>query len=428
MKSTELKQQRSDILDKIKGILNTAKAEERSITSEERSQIEGFKSQAETLLADINTAEMLEKEEERKAAQVAHQRSNTEVKEKKEIVKRFSFLRAIRMASENKPLDGIEAEMYQEATKEARESGLTLSGNVRVPAFMKRDLTAGTNTQGGHTVETDVGDLIPFLQPRLQVEALGATVMSGLIGDLSLPRNDGNASATWVAENASNSETSPTLDAINLSPNRLGAFTDISKQLMVQSSIQVENFVRGLLERAIANALDLAAINGSGSSNQPTGILNTSGIGDVAGGSDGAAPTFANIIALETEVATDNADMGALNYLTTPGIRGLLKGTTKDAGSGQFVWGSDNTLNGYNAAVSTQIPSNLTKGSGTDLHAIIFGNFNDLIIAQWGGYDLVIDPYTGAKQALITLVANSWWDVALRHPESFAAMKDAIVA
>ena len=131
---------------------------------------------------------------------------------------------------------------------------------------------------------------------------------------------------------------------------------------------------------------------------------------------------------LKTEVATDNADMGRLNYLTTPGIRGLLKGTAKDAGSGQFVWGESSTLNGYNAAVSTQVPSNLTKGSGTSLHAIIFGNWEELIIAQWGGYDLVVDPYTSSKNALVTLVANSWWDIALRHAESFAAMKDAALS
>ena len=151
----------------------------------------------------------------------------------------------------------------------------------------------------GFTVQTEVGDLIPFLDPRLQTEALGATVLRNLSGNIDFPRNDAAAAATWEGETDANAETSPTFDRIQLTPNRLGAFTDISKQVLVQSSIDMENFIRRRLEVAIRNAVDLAAINGSGASNQPTGILNTSGIGDVAGGTNGAVPTFANIIALE---------------------------------------------------------------------------------------------------------------------------------
>ena len=432
LKSDELKQLRSAKVDQITSISNAAKTEKRGFTQEERSQIEALKTEIENIDSDIETNLFLEAEEKRKAEELAAKRALDKRKKSPEgkAVKRFSWTKAINAAVEGRSQDGVEKEMFEEATREARESGISLSGAVRVPAFFKRDMTAGTTTEGGHTIQTEVGDVIPFLHPQMQVEALGATMLTGLTGNLDLPRNDGAPSAAWEGENDANAETNATFDKISLTPNRLGAFIDVSKQLLLQSTISIDAFIQRELETAIAKAVDIAAINGSGSGNQPTGILNTSGIGDVAGGTNGAVPTFDNLVDLESEVAIDNADMGALAYLTTPGIRGALKKAKIDAGSGVFVWGqNDGGLNGYNAVVSTQVPSTLTKGSSSGVcHAVIFGNWNELIIAQWGGYDLVIDPYTKAANGLVVMVANSWWDIALRHAESFAAMKDALIS
>ena len=221
-----------------------------------------------------------------------------------------------------------------------------------------------------------------------------------------------------------------------MSPNRLGAFTDISKQLLVQSSIDVENFVRNRLSEAVNRALDYALINGDNSTQPFYGILNTAGIGSVAIGTDGGPLTYKHIIDLETALATDNADFGTLAYLTTPGVRGFLKNTEKASGTAQFVWSDGappagqqgirtDLLNGYRAYVSTQVPSDLTKGGGTGLHSVIFGNFAELLIGQWAGLDVVVDPYSSSKNALVTIVVNSWWDAAVRHAKSFAAIKDA---
>jgi HK97 family phage major capsid protein len=216
----------------------------------------------------------------------------------------------------------------------------------------------------------------------------------------------------------------------------LGAFTDISKQLLVQSSIDVENFVRNRLSEAINRALDYALINGDNSTQPFYGILNTAGIGSVAIGTDGGPLTYKHIIDLETALATDNADFGTLAYLTTPGVRGFLKNTEKASGTAQFVWSDGappvgqqgirtDLLNGYRAYVSTQVPNNLTKGGGTNLHSVIFGNFAEMLIGQWAGLDVVVDPYSSSKNALVTIVVNSWWDAAVRHAASFAAIKDA---
>ena len=178
----------------------------------------------------------------------------------------------------------------------------------------------------------------------------------------------------------------------------------------------------------LAIEIDRAAIHGSGSSNQPTGILATSGIGSVAGGTNGAAPTYAHIVGLETQVAQDNADEGALNFLTNSKVRGKLLQTEKASSTAQFVWSDNNSMRGYNAAVSNQVSSTLTKGNQSLSSAIIFGNFNDLLIGMWGGLDIALDNSTGSASGTVRVVALQDVDIAVRHAQSFAAMLDALTA
>ena len=436
-RSDELKQLRAGKMDELTSISNTASGA--MLTDEQRSKALSLKGEIENLDTDIQLAESAEAEELRKADVIRRNRPAQKSPEEK-VQERYSFMRAVRQAAAGKELDGIEGEMAQEAEKEFRSSGIAPSGNLLVPSMLtkrgmeRRDMTAGTTTAGGYTVPTMTEQVIPFLDPRLAVIQAGATLLTGLTGNLDFPRNDAAATAVWEGENDANAETSPTFDRIQMSPKRLGAFTDISKQLMVQSSIDVENFIRGRLNEAVNRALDYALINGDGSTQLITGILNTSGIGSVAIGTNGGVPTWAHIVGLETEVAIDNADFGQLAYLTTPGIRGKLKVTEKASNTAQFVWNDGpapasgprvDSLNGYRAFVSTQVPSNLTKGSGSSLHAIVFGNFAEMMIGQWAGLDVVVDPYTSSKNAIVTLVVNSWWDAALRHAASFSAIKDA---
>lgn len=433
--------------EKMEAVTDLAKEEGREFTAEERGQLEKWEADMAQLDKDIAFQEKLEARIASKVAAKVEQRHKQEKDTpEQKATRRYSLCKAILARANGKNLEGIEAEMHQEAEKEARYTHTTING-IGIPSMLfrngsrpeYRDLTAGTTTQGGFTVQTDVGELIPYLWPRLAAESLGATMLTGLTSNIDFPRNDAVAAGTWEGETDANAESSPTFDRVQLTPNRVGTYTDISKQLILQSSIDAENFVRRNIERAIAIAVDTAAINGSGSGNQPTGILNTSGIGDVAGGTDGAAPDWVHVVNLETNVATANADMGRLAYLTTPGIKGKLKVTEKATNTAVFTWddmlfsgindarriAGEGSMNGYRAVVSTLVPSTLTKGNGTGLHAIIFGNWEELIIAQFGGMDLIIDPYTQATSSLLRIVVNSWWDIAVRHAGSFSAMKDA---
>ena len=351
--------------------------------------------------------------------------------------KRFSFLRAINaLANPGDRKAQADAAFERECSDAYGSKFGRAAQGFYVPAeVQKRDLLVGTATAGGHTVDTFLlaQNFIDVLRNRMMVSKMGAQTLSGLTGNIAIPRQTGGATAYWVAENGAPTESQQAFDQVAMSPKTVGAFTDISRKLLLQSSVDVEGFVRMDLATVLALAIDLAAIAGTGASNQPTGILSTSGIGDVAGGTNGLAPTWAHIVELWSDVAIANADFGATGILTNAKVIGKLMSTLKSAGIAGYLCeefpdaGGMTNVSGLRTGVSNQVPSNLTKGTSTGVcSAIIQGNWNDLIIGQWGTLDLMVDPYTGSTAGTVRVVALQDVDIAVRHPESFSAMKDAL--
>ncbi|MEO1222472.1 MAG: phage major capsid protein, partial [Pseudomonadota bacterium] len=348
----------------------------------------------------------------------------------------FSFLRLINYVANPHDAAAREAAAFElEASQAAQQASRTDSpdGRETVPLDVlrhgRRDLNVGTAAQGGDLVATDLlaGSFIEMLRNAVSVMQAGATMLTDLNGNIAIPRQTSGATGFWVEENGDVTESTPTFDQIAMTPKTVGALVEYSRQFMLQSSIDAEAFVRRDIILQLALAIDLAALNGPGTGNQPRGILQTSGIGLLPPATNGAAPTWSDIVKLETEVASDNALLGNLAYLTNTKVRGKLKETEKFAGGGREIWAEGNTpLNGYRAVVSNQVPSNLTQGSGTDLSANIFGNWADLIIAMWGGLDLLLDPYTGSASGKKRIVAHQSTDVNVRHPQSFAADTDIV--
>jgi HK97 family phage major capsid protein len=350
----------------------------------------------------------------------------------------FSFIKAFREQL-NGNLSGFELEMHQEAEKDARSSGQALDGlgipqmilaNSRGNDRFRNDLTAGTPTEGGNTIPTELRSVIDILREKLMVRAMGATVLTDLVGNIDFPKAITDSDPTEKGENAEADENSPTFGKISLTPHRLPVVAEVSKQLLIQTSVSIEAWLRNYLAFRIASRMDKMSIYGSGSGDQPEGILNMTGIGSVSLGANGAAPTRASLINLMGEVAQDNADVGRLGFLTNTKVRSTLMNTLVDAGSGKFVWNENtpNSLLGYNAGVSTNVPSNLTKGSGTNLSAIIYGNWESLMIGQWGGLDVLLNPYSKDSQGLIRINMATFYDVAAQHEESFAAIVDAVTS
>ncbi|MCB1955215.1 MAG: phage major capsid protein [Rhodocyclaceae bacterium] len=300
-----------------------------------------------------------------------------------------------------------------------------------------RDLVVGTAAAGGNLVATELlgSSFIELLRNAMVLDRMGITWLRDLNGNIAIPSQTGASTAYWLAESGAPTESQQTIGQVGLTPKTVGAFTDYSRRLLLQSSIDIEAFVRADLAAIIGQAIQLAAINGSGASNEPTGLLNTSGIGSVPGGTNGAAPTYDHMVDLETAVANANADVGALGYLTNSKVRGKLRKTQEFASTnGKAVWTSTaergmGDVLGYGATVTNAVPSNLTKGTSAGVcSAIAFGNWADMVIGMWGGLDIMLDPYTGATSGTRRVIALQDVDVQLRRVASFAAMKDALTS
>jgi HK97 family phage major capsid protein len=210
-----------------------------------------------------------------------------------------------------------------------------------------------------------------------------------------------------------------------MSPKTVGAYVDLSRKLMIQSDPSAEEIFRSDMVQQIATAIDTVAINGGGS-NEPTGILQTSGIGAVNMGDNGLAPTWSSVVNLIKEVAIDNAEQGSRAFLTTPQAAAKLRSIAKVSGTdSKMILDDKSELFGYKVIATSLVPSNLTKGSGSSLSAMIFGNFNDLVVGQWG-LDVLFDPYTGSSTGAMRVTVFLDVDVAVRHAESFAAIQDMV--
>ncbi len=328
--------------------------------------------------------------------------------------KRFSILRAINaMANPTDRKAQEDAAFEFECSRAAGELyGKTAQGVLLPPEVLsnwsQRDLNASDDS---NLIGQDfrAGDFIDVLRNSSAVMQ-NATILNGLSGDVKIPKKTAAATAAFISsEGGAAGESEMTIGSVTMSPKTLGAFTDVTRQLMIQSSLDVENLIRSDLAGSMAIAIDNAALEGSGSSGNPTGITNTTGINTVSL-SSAAAPTFAEMVSMESAVAVDNALLGGLVYIVHPTNAGTLKTTTKDSGSGQFVY-QNGEINGYPVVVSSQLTAN----------NYVFGNMQDLLVGMFSGLDIVVDPYSNSTSGTVRVVALQSLDVNVRHAVSFCA-------
>lgn len=320
---------------------------------------------------------------------------------------------------------GFEREVSQEVH---RQMGRSPAG-IYVPtvALAKRDLLTTVNAASLIGTEQAGNAFIEALRPETQVMALGATVLPGLRQDVSIPRMGIGTTAQWIAEDAAAAESTPGFDSVTLSMRQLSANTRMSRKQLKQSVPGLEVILQNDLRRQIAIAVDSAAISGAGTAVEPQGILGTTGIGDVAMDADGGVVTWDKVTELMAAVDAANVPTAALGFLTNMKVKGAMLRTPKMlAGDTPILTTGTPPLNvaGITAAFSNNVPSNLTKGTGTDLSALIYGAWGELLIGQWGGIDVIVDEMTEATKGNVRIVAHSEWDIAVRHAEAFAAIQD----
>ena len=309
---------------------------------------------------------------------------------------------------------GYEREVSQEMAKQAGQEPRGIYVNMDLVAFQRqsRDFNQTTGT-GSNLIATNLltGQFIEMLRNTTLVMKAGATTLPGLVGNVGISKQTGAGTAYWFdAESADiTAESNPTVGQVSLSPKHIGAYTDISRELLLQATPAADTLVENDLRNVIALGVDLAALTGSGTGANPTGIINTSGIGGTTWATANA-PTFTEMVAMETEISTDNALDGTLAYAMGSGLRGTLKTTVKAAGQGGFVFESDNTVNGYTAHHSNQLAAG----------RCIYGNWADLLIGMWGGLDITLDNITNSLRGGLRIIMIQSVDIQVRNAVSFA--------
>ncbi len=330
----------------------------------------------------------------------------------------FSVVKAIREIKSGQGLSGLEREVSVEV---AKNLGTNLGGNeFFIPAeFGTRDLEAGVDAEGGYSVATEVGGLIEKLDARLVTASLGATRLTGLRGNVSLPKLTGGATASWVDEEGTVTPSAQTFGQLALSPKRLSVRTIYSDQLVNQSSLSVENIVRDDLIKREALALDLAALDGTGASNQPTGVTQASGIGAIT---FGGAATWADYVNLWDEIAKDNATLENLAYVTssTSIAKGLQIAKVSSSDSVMII--NEAPGGGFSCM---GIPVVMFNQAFATANQLLIGNWTELVIASWGSRRVTVDPYSAAADGKIAVTTTAFHDIGVRHAESFAASTDS---
>jgi HK97 family phage major capsid protein len=317
---------------------------------------------------------------------------------------------------------GFEREIQSELAKRAGKA----AEGIYIPTelFEQRVMTSSSVSE--ITPTDNRPDLyINALAAATKVRSLGARVLSGLTGNITIPRETASPTIGWVAENAALTSTDADFDSVTMSPKHAGALSQWSRNMIQQSSPDVEALLRQMLARNLAIAIDKAAIKGGGS-NEPTGVLSTSGIGSLALGTNGAAPTANDMRTLIGKVDVLDAPTTSRAFLSTPAVKVAASKMTD--GNGNY-FSLSTVFAGERAEFSNTCPSTLTKGTSSGVcSAIIYGDWSELLLGIWSEIDILVNPFesTAYTKGNIMIRAMSTVDVAVRHAASFAAIQDAL--
>ena len=379
MDSLEILDRKEQLRAELNSMLDNAEKEQRKLTEDETTRFEALNTEIRNL--DIQIIDIK--------------------KETKEVRKmgKFSLLKAINDIANNRQLDERALEVVNQGITEMRKAGQNYSGQIQLPLEERAVVQATVEGQGAETVAEDLLNILEPLRAKLVLAQAGASYMTGLVGNISIPAYSGSQ-VTWEGEVADAKDGAGTFTEVKLEPHRLTAYIDLSKQFLIQDSVSAEEMLKRDIVNAIANKLEATILGSETIVNAPEGMLN--GVS-----ADSSAITYEDIVAMETELEEANV-RGDIKFVVSPSAKAVLKTTKLDAGSGKFAM-EGNEVNGYPVLCTSAV-----AGKG-----VIYGNFNDLVIGQWGGIDLTVDPYTQAANGKVRLVINAYFDAKPRRAESF---------
>lgn len=404
MNSVEIQDKKSQLFQRCEEIINTCKKEIRTMNEDEKSEFEGNKKEIlnlneelRKLNEELDSYSMKDVEEQ----EANNNKNNTHINMKEE--RNFSLVKAIRAIANNQQMDEFTASVINAGKEENRKAGISSQGQIQLPSTRS---TVTVASEGEDVVVTDLLDILTPLRAKNVMAQAGAKIMGNLVGNVQVPVMTAS-NVTWEGEIADAKDGAPTFSHVTLTPHRLTAFIDISKQMLVQDSLDVENTIRQDLIAAINSKLE-ATILGDGDGKEgganvvaPEGMFNVLTPTEVS--------DFAGICDVESDIEDANV-LGECKYVMSnkakAALRGMIKGTN---GTGMVY---------ENGSVDGTEALNTSHVEGTNY---IYGDWSNLAIGSWGGIDLTVDPYSKAAAGQVRIVVNAFFDAKILREEAFAA-------
>jgi len=402
MTKLEIQDLKGQLTKANKVIFETADAEKRSLTAEESSTVTDNLQRLDTLDLQLRNASFEESKDGKPISKIY----NTPKKAEK-----FSLIKAINDRVESRNMDPVARDVFTLGKQEMRNAGLTPAGDIVIPLEVRADILAGTPTAGQEIVAEEKVKILPPLSAKLIFTEMGCQYLPGLVGNVSIPTYAGTTVA-WKTEVAAATDGGGAFAEVNLSPLRITAFLDVSKTFLAQDAVGAEQLlydnIVGACARLIESTVLGVAIGVAGT--QPGSFGYTLAAAN-ANTEAAIVPTYATLVAMEANVDASNALEGNLAYVTNPAGRAILKSHDKGVANdtGDMLCSENNMVNGYKLYTTTSC-SGAAGTAGTD-ELLIFGNWGDLIIGQWGGYDITVDPYSQAINNQVKIVVNTYVDV-----------------
>lgn len=437
---TALAERRTKILAERKALVENITKDGRVFTAEEKEKVNALKKEYDDIDVSIRESEDVDKALKASVKAAAGRGDSVgddcENDFSEADIENYSLMKAMRAMADKKPVEGLEAEMSRHMMKKfggKAPRGVYVPSRVIVARLMPRPRGAAidTSTGSGGLSTVTSSDYIDALRNLSLIGRLGVTVINGLQGKFAIPRAAGNTSY-WPGEGTAPTAGANTLDQVLFSDKTIGAYQDVTRTFMNQTSLSVEQFLTDQLVRSIAAGVGTAMLNGTGGTNTPLGILNntavqymsllgnsTSGTGALPVNLTGSALTWAGAVKMETLVANGNVIIDSGAYVLSSGGMGQAKTVAKASNAPMFI-AEDGEINGYGAYASNGLPN--TNGTNSNSSNAIFGNWRDAVIGLWSGIDITVDPYALSTTGGLRIIGLQSVDFQVRHPESFSKL------
>lgn len=398
MNSLEIQDKKAQLKKRANEICEQCKVEIRDFNEAEQTEIDSIKSQIEELNDELRKLDVTVSSEDNKTQEI------TNINSKKKMNKEFRLIKAINDIANNRNLDNVSSAVVNAGADEMRKAGLSFGGQIQLPVE-KRDVVTVEN-EGEDVVVTDFTNILEPLRAKNVLVAAGARYLTGLVGDVQVPIM-GASNVTWEGETAAAKDGAPTFDHLKLQPKRLTAYVDVSKQFLVQDSLDAEALIRQDIVNAINSKLEATILGSSaGTATQPEGIFySESALTEIS--------DFAGVCELEADVEDANV-MGECKYVMSNKAKAAFRNMAKSTKSTQLVM--------ENGAIDGTPVLNTSHVEGKN---VAYGDFSNLAIGQWGAIDLTVDPFSQATNGKVRLVINAFFDAKVLRPE---AIKVATVA